>query len=447
MQTTTTQFDPPTILLPATAAGPIETDPPIRVPAIEPKQPVLSALMEQRLGMVLRGAAEGFACHAAEMWLLDDTTQSLRLATRSGPAQWPRRPRPIEGAEADLAAMAGGAVVLESEPEIADWRLPLDCGAVVCLPIASDTTIHGAMWVYSQQEREFADHEVQLLEIVAGRLAVEIERERLLGQAAASKRAERQAEEKEDHHKKLPAQARQPQPEPKVSAPSADSVSMATELPSVTPSFEELELAGWTDPLVPASLHDWQVLADGRLLALAASVVDAPGVATESAVLAIQAARVATRALASGALDAGELLTRVSQTVCQSTSGGEGVAMALALVDPELAEASVALAGDAVALRVRASRGAQRGGELPPLGWDPTAVYDSESFELAIHERLVLLSGDPQLSSPEALKKLRRAFLDCSADDHRAMTARDCVGVVRAAKRRWLQTAVTLRRR
>lgn len=113
------------------------------------------------------------------MMLLDDATAELRSAADYG--DHPRRQsQSLRDAVADVTAMSGGAVVLEDAEMLAEWDVMRPCRSAVCVPVASDTTIHGTLWLYDRRERSYADHELALIEIVAGRLAVEIERRRLM---------------------------------------------------------------------------------------------------------------------------------------------------------------------------------------------------------------------------------------------------------------------------
>lgn len=188
---TTPQFDPPTILMPGVKPPAPHLVP--AAPALAPAAPVETTRLihQQRLVAVLRGAVEGFDLAGAELHLLDDTTAELRVVADYGappcPTPRPLKPRPLETAEADLAALSGGAVVLENAEMVAEWAIPGDgrrpCRAAVCVPVSSDIAIHGTLWLYSPTARPFSDREVQLIEIIAGRLAVEIERRRLLDRA------------------------------------------------------------------------------------------------------------------------------------------------------------------------------------------------------------------------------------------------------------------------
>ena len=135
---------------------------------------------------VLRGAARGLCYErggfqAAELWLLDNASSQLNLAARwarpeSRLADEPNdRRRPLADAPADVAALAGGAVVLEAGEEARAWDFHSPAGAAIGVPVSSDSTIHGVLWLLSDAEMTIADEPVELAEVVAGRLALEVE--------------------------------------------------------------------------------------------------------------------------------------------------------------------------------------------------------------------------------------------------------------------------------
>lgn len=422
MRHTEPQYDPPTILLPSLAErerSPVvaptrgDSTPPVAVSAER-------ALFEQRLTAVLRGAVEGLDFDRADLFRLDDATSELSVAASHGmPASTAAlAPRALRAAHADVTAMAGEAVVLEDELMVADYGAPRMCGAAVCVPVASDRTIHGTLWLYHRRPRSVGDSELQLIEIVAGRLAVELERRELL----------------------LTTERRGHSP---LNARGAGALLPAAEL-----EFDELEVAGRTT--APTALHDWAALPDGRVLAYAAAMVDAPGVSPDEGALTMQATRVALRSHAPTANDAGQLLDRVARTLSDATGGGAGVSLAAVLVDPETGLGTYALAGAAAALRVRASHQHTATTEDPPVGWDGDQSHRAVPLEMNIRERLVLAVGDPGGLDTRGVKRVARAFKTVTANEHRAMTARRALDVVSEhahAKGVAIESTVALRRR
>lgn len=138
--------------------------------------------LAQRLAAQLRAAAELVGGVAAAVYLLDGATSSLSLRAQWNLPRdrWTREPRELAEAIADLEALAGHAVVLEDTRLLPHWRCPEDYPAAVCVPISTPSIPLGTLWVFAVEPRDFSAHETNLIEIVAGRIAADLEREQLL---------------------------------------------------------------------------------------------------------------------------------------------------------------------------------------------------------------------------------------------------------------------------
>ena len=133
---------------------------------------------EHALQHVLRTMVETLDCTAASMYLLDDATSILQLRTMWGlPIEiLAAEPRSLENARADLEAMLGHAVVLSNKQMFELWQVPeMNFEAAVCVPLATATTVLGTVWIYHTRSRPFSDPEVNLIEVLTGRLAMELE--------------------------------------------------------------------------------------------------------------------------------------------------------------------------------------------------------------------------------------------------------------------------------
>jgi hypothetical protein len=151
-------------------------------------RPTTESQLGQRLEAVLKGGVEALNCQAAAMYLLDEETSQLHLRASWGLSKKSVQasPRELESATADLEALVGHAVVLENDTLFDLWNVPEPhFASAVCVPISSPTTLLGTFWIYCSQPRDFHDRETNLIEILAGRLAVELEREMLLRQQQA----------------------------------------------------------------------------------------------------------------------------------------------------------------------------------------------------------------------------------------------------------------------
>src|SRR5262249_22710654 len=122
-----------------------------------------------------------------------DATTSLKLrAMHNLPrSRFLDAPRQLKGSVADLEALLGHAVVMDDTSLLPHWKCPEEYPSAVCLPVSSPTTPLGTLCVFSKQSRDFTSEQTNLLEIVAGRLAADLEREMLLAAGAQIKHEER----------------------------------------------------------------------------------------------------------------------------------------------------------------------------------------------------------------------------------------------------------------
>ena len=224
------------------------------IPVVIPRDD--DAKLAKRLAAVLRSTAEAIGCQAAALYMLDDATSELKLRSAFGlPTSRLMMPaRALRGATADLEALLGNAVVLDSAAMMPRWNSPeVEFGAAVCLPIATASTPLGTLWVFSRDERPFSDAQTNLLELSAGRLAAELEREVLVREKKSSRR-------RDTNEGALADRLRQRLPQP-------------------GPQSAAWEATGWTTAEgLRTTFHDWQVLADGTVsLAIGSALPVAEG--------------------------------------------------------------------------------------------------------------------------------------------------------------------------
>ena len=142
------------------------------------------------------------------------------------------------------------------------------------------------------------------------------------------------------------------------------------QLPAFAPLLEELEIAGWSSHRgsLSGNFHDWLLL-EGRmiLVAVGQAVGESTSDLTESA-LVTQAAWASIRAHARHVRDAGQLLTLVGQTLWPMPNAAVEANLALAMIDTSDGHASLAMAGDCLAWKIRAATSEQFPVHQPPSG-------------------------------------------------------------------------------
>ena len=130
----------------------------------------------------LKQTARIVKCQAAALYILNTgaTLLKLRVAWGLPEEKLLEPPRDLRDSLADMEALLGQSVILNEKYLLETWNPPEDFPAAVCVPIVSDSTIHGTLWFFFDLERDFAAEELAVLEITAGRIAAEIEKTALV---------------------------------------------------------------------------------------------------------------------------------------------------------------------------------------------------------------------------------------------------------------------------
>lgn len=323
--------------------------------------------LANRLEASLAAAAAAAGCQAAALYLLDESTTHLKLRSVSGlPRQRLLAPqRELAHSNADLEALLGHAVVLEDAAQQADWKLPERAPAAVCVPVSSATIPLGTLWVFGERPRAFSDVDVNLVEIVAGRIAAELERETLLASGVAGARLERQW--------------------------AAAGRWQEQQLPQTAPLVEGWQVAGWTRLAaeIGGEFYDWFVRDDERLAVAVGSCagsraskapverLPAIGVtqAPLEAAMAAASLRAAVRAHAEHVDEPLKLVECVNRMLWRGSPGDQLADLFYAVAAPSGNQVQYALAGQIEGL-VLSPRGVRHlSAPEPALGSDPDARY------------------------------------------------------------------------
>ncbi len=361
--------------------------------ALRPDEPKHLAV---RLQSVLRGGAQAVGCRAAALYLLDEGTTCLKLRSSWGlpPERLADPARPLHGALADLEAMLGHAVVLEDTALLPHWHPPEDYPSAACVPVATSTTILGTMWVFCETRRDFNDRETSILEVVAGRLAADLEREMLLEEGIRGARL-----------KHLVAAVERLQ---------------CSQLPSVPLLSETWDIAGWTAQAgsIGGEFYDWFCLPDGSMAAVLAAV---QGQGIEAA-LAASTLRATLRSHAQYHNNADALLRQVNATVWTSSSGDMLASTFCGFTDLRGGRIRFAQAGGFRLVVVRPNGWESLTQPAPPVGEDPETSYAETLCQLEPGEILVVLpsvdkpaipaedSQGPTIQGPSLEVELARAL-------------------------------------
>jgi hypothetical protein len=221
-------------------------------------------------------------------------------------------------------------------------------------------------------------------------------------------------------------------------------VRQSGQLPAFAPLLEELELAGWSSNRrnLSGNFHDWLMLEGREILVAVGQVVGAELIDPTEAALVAQAAWATIRAHAHYVRDAGDLLTRAARSLWPMPNAAVQASVAVALLDTAEGRGNVAMAGNCLAWRVRAAASEQLAIRQPLLGGAADFTYASQSVQLSLRERLLLVADNPLRRPPKLALSIAGSFARLDAESHRRMMAADAIAIVR---RHYEQVAEELR--
>ncbi len=272
----------------------------------------------------------------------------------------------------------------------AQWNAPEAAAAAVCVPIATSAIPLGTLWVFSARERDFNDEEVNLVEIVAGRLASDLEREVLMQEGLQAATLRRQLSEAERLQE--------------------------LQLPRYLPTSPSWDVDAWTlrAESLGGDFYDWFPRSDESL---GVAVGSASGSGIASAMLA-GVLRTAVRAHVDTAREPQQLLNLVNRELWHAAAGLQSGAILYALLDPT-GRIRLANAGDITALLARPGGWQLLSRVALPLARDPNTTYQPIMHAMRPEETLFILAGDdPQLSHRvKGLRPQARPVRDRAHDD------------------------------
>ncbi len=329
-----------------------------------------------RLEAVLKAAAKSVDCQAAAAYLLDEGTRKLKLRSSWGLPQsrFIDSPRPLRGAAADLEALVGHAVVLEDAKRLPHWKIPEEFNSAVCVPVSSPTTPFGTLWMFCDRVRNFSVDETNLIEIVAGRVAAELEREMLLQQTLNMRKMGRQLSHAMEWQK--------------------------NHMPRIKPLLSGWQVAGWTAQAdsLGGDFHDWFVLPDGRL---AVAVGDAQGKMFEASLTA-SALHTALKSHANYRHSVRTMAERINETLWTTSVGDQFASLFYAMIQPETGRMESVTAGHVSATLVNGSIREITAEDTLPLGTQPDAEYPVGHQDMQMDDVLVVLSDGAHRSLSES---------------------------------------------
>ena len=363
-----------------------------------------SPQLGERLEAVLRGGAEAVGCQAAALYLLDPATTELKLRSSWGlPHQRFTAPaRPLRGALADLEALLGHAVVLTDDELHGYWKVPEEnFASCVCVPVSSATMPLGTLWIFSRQPRDFSDAETNIVEVVAGRLASDLERQVMAQEALATR--------DQTNQMRLAQQSQDAQ------------------LPSTAPMIDGWEVAANAHHCgsVGGTFYDW-FSTSGDGLAIMAGDAMLPGI---GGALISSALRAAARAQAPDCPAPHRLLEKANSILWTGSAGNDNSGLFQAILKPHGEWCEFAASGPIRVLRVGPNGGAIIAELSPAVGLHEEMRFRDIRADVAPGD-VLLVYGTTFLAEQEpadlaALDEQLIASLDSSLD----LSARRLAGI------------------
>jgi phosphoserine phosphatase RsbU/P len=258
----------------------------------------------------------------------------------------------------------GHAVVLENTSLMPGWNAPEDFAAAVCVPVSSSTTILGTLWVFCDDTRDFSDQQTGMVEIVAGKIASDLERDMLLreGVEGAQLRKQWSAAERMQKH----------------------------QLPTVSPLLDGWQIAGWAAQAqgLGGAFYDWFCLPDGLMACALGESLDRGLEAAFSAA----AVKAALRAHGAYHREAQRVLQRLNLTIWTNSAGDQYADLFFGLVETATGRVCCSTAGEPSIAQLSSDRWISLTRKSPFLGESPESEFEQAGYELAVGEALVIFS-------------------------------------------------------
>jgi phosphoserine phosphatase RsbU/P len=309
--------------------------------------------------------------------------------------------RRMKGELADLEALLGHAVVLENTALMPGWKAPEDFASAVCVPVASATMLLGTLWVFGTEVHEFTDQQVHIIEIVAGKLAADLEREMLLREGIDGAQMKKQW--------------------------SAAERLQRNQLPTISPMLDNWDISAWAAQAqeLGGAFYDWFCLSDGLL---AVTLGDAMDRGLEAAMSA-SAIKAAVRAHGQYHRQAERTLQQLNLTLWTGSAGDQYADMFYGLIETSTGRVCYATAGKPSVILLRQDDWKSLSQISPPLGESPETEYEPFGQELKPGEVLVIfnegfrIAADRQGCALEEsdLANLLAANINLSADQLTSM--------------------------
>ena len=283
----------------------------------------LESQVKQQINQILATASTALVADWAAVYLLDEDTQSLILidsCSTSKSLQQADEFRTLQFSTADLEALTGHVVTLESAQRMEYWNAPIHAQSGICVPLVSNDMPIGTVWFGFENELDPVQCQSALCEVIADRI-VDYLTSRLLPHRAAQQN-ELSLLAKQWQHSRLAYKQVE---------------------------IEGWDIHGWINPEAPIhhTFYDWQAQENG----LQISVAQAQGLSIEAA-LTTAVIQTGLRATPAELMSPADKLERVNEYLWQGCTGDQFADLCQLSVNHGSGQVTYSSAGSVVLLHI-----------------------------------------------------------------------------------------------
>ncbi len=343
--------------------------------------------VKQQIGQILATASTALVADWAAVYLLDDETQNLILidscSTSSSRIQTADEIRTLQFSAADLEALTGHVVTLESQQRMDVWNAPVQAQSGICVPLISNDVPIGTVWFAFSNPIEPAQLQSALCEVIADRVVDYLTNR--LAPVNSTQHTHLDDVAKRWQHSRLAYQHIE---------------------------IDGWDIQGWINPEAPIhhTFYDWQSRDEGINI----SIAHAQGLSIEAA-LTTAVIQTGVRATAQEMNSPSDTLERVNEYLWRGCTGDQFADLCQLSLDQHSRQITFSSAGSTVILHVTAEGIAEPGeGQAgPELGVMDYGEYENQCCVVQKGEFLILLTENAfaaidGTTSQDKIEKIQR---------------------------------------
>ena len=346
----------------------------------------LESQVKQQINQILATASTALVADWAAVYLLDDDTQNLILidsCTTSKSLQQADEIRTLQFSTADLEALTGHVVTLESEQRMAYWNAPIHAKSGICVPLVSNEMPIGTVWFGFDNGLEPAQSQSALCEVIADRI-VDYLTSRLMPHRVAQQNELSNLAKQWQHSRLAYKQV----------------------------EIEGWDIHGWINPESPIhhTFYDWQAQEND----LQISVAHAQGLSIEAA-LTTAVIQTGVRATSVELMSPADKLERVNEYLWQGCTGDQFADLCQLSVKQDSRQVTYSSAGSVVLLHITADgiQELSRDQAGPELGVMDYGEYENQCCIAQKGEFLIVLTENSfdsieGKSNQDKIRKIQR---------------------------------------